>query len=237
MTQHQVVPHEEWTRARQAFLAREKEFAREREALAQARRDLPWEEVTKDYVFDGPDGKLTLPDLFGGCRQLVVYHFMFPPEWDAGCPHCSFWADTFNGAPVHLRARDVSFTAVSRAPLAKIAAYKQRMGWSFGWVSAGETDFNYDFGVSFTPEQVASHARAYNYGSDPGFEDREGISVFIRDETAGSGRIFHTYSTYARGIDPVNATYQFIDLTPIGRDEPAEGNPQFWVRRHDEYGS
>jgi predicted dithiol-disulfide oxidoreductase (DUF899 family) len=237
VTEHKVVSHDEWTEARQAFLAREKEFARQREALARERRELPWEEVTKDYVFDSPDGKLTLPDLFDGSGQLVVYHFMFPPEDDAGCPHCSFWADHFNGAPVHLRARDTSFTAVSRAPIGKIAAYKRRMGWSFPWVSAGETDFNYDFGASFTPEQVASHALVYNYGSEPGFEDREGISVFVRDEAGGPGRIFHSYSTYARGIDPVNGTYQFLDLVPQGRDEPADGDPQFWVRRHDEYGS
>ena len=137
MTQHKVVSHEEWTEARKALLAREKEFSRQREALARQRRDLPWEEVTKDYVFDGPDGKLTLPDLFDGSSQLVVYHFMFPPEWDAGCPHCSFWADNFDGTPVHLRARDVSFAAVSRAPIGQIAAYQQRMGWSFPWVSSG----------------------------------------------------------------------------------------------------
>ena len=234
VAQHEVVSHDEWTQARKAFLAREKEFSRQREALARERRELPWEEVAKDYVFDGPDGKLTLPDLFGGCSQLVVYHFMFPPEWDAGCPHCSFWADNFNGAPVHLRARDVSFAAVSRAPIGKIAAYKQRMGWSFPWVSAGETDFNYDFGASFAPEDVAAHAPVYNYGSDPGLEDREGISIFARDE---SGRVFHSYSTYARGIDAVNGTYQFLDLVPKGRDEPADGFTQFWVRRHDEYGS
>jgi predicted dithiol-disulfide oxidoreductase (DUF899 family) len=159
---------------------------------------------------------------------------MFPPEWDAGCPHCSFWADNFNGAPVHLRARDVCLAAVSRAPIGKIVAYKQRMGWSFPWVSSGETDFNYDFGASFTPEEVSGHAAVYNYGSDPGFEDREGISVFARDE---QGRVFHTYSTYARGIDAVNGTYQFLDLVPEGRDEPADGFTQFWVRRHDEYGS
>jgi len=231
--QHKVVSHDEWTQARKAFLAREKEFSRQREALARERRDLPWEEVTKDYVFDGPDGKLTLPDLFGDRSQLVVYHFMFPPEWDAGCPHCSFWADNFNGAPVHLRARDVSFTAISRAPMVKIAAYSQRTGWSFPWVSAGETDFNYDFGASFTSEDVASHALVYNYGSDPGFEDREGISIFARGD---SGRVFHTYSTYARGIDAVNGTYQFLDLVPRGRDEPPDGFTQFWVRRHDEYG-
>ena len=231
---HEVVSHDDWTDARKVLLAREKEFSRQREALAIQRRDLPWEEVTKDYVFDGPDGKLTLPDLFGGCSQLVVYHFMFPPEWDAGCPHCSFWADSFNGVPVHLRARDVSFAAISRAPIGKIAAYKQRMGWSFPWVSAGETDFNYDFGVAFSSDQVASHAPVYNYGSGPGLEDREGISIFARDE---GGRVFHTYSTYARGIDMMNAAYQFLDLVPKGRDEPADSDPQFWVRRHDEYGS
>jgi predicted dithiol-disulfide oxidoreductase (DUF899 family) len=229
-----VVSHDEWTQARKAFLAREKEFSRQREALARARRELPWEEVSTEYVFDGPDGTLTLPDLFDGLGQLVVYHFMFPPEWDAGCPHCSFWADSFDGTPVHLRARDVSFTAISRAPIGKIAAYRQRMGWSFPWVSSAGTDFNYDFGASFTPGEVASHAPVFNYGSEPRFEDREGISVFARDE---QGRVFHTYSTYARGIDAVNAAYQFLDLVPKGRDEPSDGDPQFWVRRHDEYGS
>ena len=234
MTQHEVVSHDDWIQARKALLAREKEFSRQREAVARERRGLPWEEVAKEYVFDGPDGKLTLPDLFDGCSQLVVYHFMFPPEWDAGCPHCSFWADSFNGAPVHLRARNVSIAAISRAPIGKIAAYKQRMGWSFPWVSSGETDFNYDFGASFTPAEVSGHAAVYNYGSDPGFEDREGISVFARDER---GRVFHTYSTYARGIDAVNGTYQFLDLVPKGRDEPAGDFTQFWVRRHDEYGS
>ena len=234
VAQHKVVSHAEWTEARKAFLAKEKQFSRQREALAQERRDLPWEEVTKDYVFDGPDGKLTLLDLFDGRSQLVVYHFMYPPEWDGGCPHCSFWADSFDGTPVHLRARDVAFTAISRAPIGQIAAYKQRMGWSFRWVSSGETDFNYDFGASFTLEEVASHAAVFNYGSEPGFEDREAISVFVTD---APGRVFHTYSTYARGIDAMNSAYQFLDLTPKGRDEPADGDPQFWVRRHDEYGS
>ena len=183
---------------------------------------------------DGPAGKRTLRDLFEGRGQLVVYHFMFPPEWDAGCPHCSFWADSFDSSPVHLRARDVSFAAVSRAPLAKISAYKERMGWSFPWYSAGETAFNYDFGVSFPAAAVADGTAVYNYVSEPGLEDREGISAFVQD---GQDQVFHTYSTYARGIDPVNSTYQLLDLTARGRDEPAEGNPQFWVRRHDEYDS
>jgi predicted dithiol-disulfide oxidoreductase (DUF899 family) len=233
VAEHKVVPHDEWIEARKAFLAREKEFSRLREALARDRRDLPWETVAKEYVFDGPTGKATLRDLFDGCSQLVVYHFMFPPEWDVGCPHCSFWADSFNGSPVHLRARDAAFTAVSRASWPKLAAYQQRMGWSFPWYSSGETDFNYDFGASFPAGAVAAGTAVYNYGSAPGFEDREGISIFIRD---GHGQVFHTYSTYARGIDAVNSTYQLLDLVPRGRDEPAEGNPQFWVRRHDEYG-
>jgi len=232
VTEHAVVPHEEWVQARRAFLAREKDFTRQRETLAAERRALPWEAVTKDYAFDGPGGKRSLPDLFDGMGQLIVYHFMFPPEWDAGCPHCSFWADHFDGAPVHLRARDTSFVAVSRAPRAKLATYEQRMGWSFPWYSSGETDFNYDFGASFTPDDVASEAPVYNYGSAPGLEDREGLSVFRRDER---GQVFHTYSAYARGIDAINGTYQLLDLVPKGRDEPV-GDPQFWVRRHHEYG-
>ncbi len=233
MAQHAVVSSQEWTEARRALLAREKEFTRAREELAQARRDLPWEAVSTQYMFDGPDGDVTLDGLFAGRSQLIVYHFMFPPDWDAGCPHCSYWADNFEGAPAHLAARDVSLAAVSRAPYAKLAAYRKRMGWTFPWVSAGRSSFNYDFGVSFTPEALAAGTAVYNYGSpDPGFEDREGLSVFCRD----GGQIFHTYSAYARGIDMVNGTYQFLDLVPKGRDEPP-GEPQLWVRRHDEYGS
>jgi predicted dithiol-disulfide oxidoreductase (DUF899 family) len=234
VAQHTVVSTEEWWTARQALLAREKEFARAREALAQERRDLPWEAIAKEYAFDAPDGTRSLADLFGSRSQLIVYHFMIDPTANEGCPHCSFWADHFDGTLVHLGARDVSLTAVSRAPLDKIEAYKRRMGWAFPWVSSFGSDFNYDFGVSFTPEAVADHTAVYNYGStDPGLEDREGISVFVKNE---AGDLFHTYSTYARGIDMVNATYQFLDLVPKGRDEPKDGNPQFWVRRHDEYG-
>ena len=233
VTEHTVVPHDEWVQARLAFLAEEKEFTRQRAAMAAQRRGLPWEEVTKEYAFEGPGGKATLPDLFDGQSQLIVYHFMFPPEWDEGCPHCSFWADSFDGAPAHLAARDTSLVAISRAPLAKLAAYRARMGWSFTWFSSGETDFNYDFGASFTPDEVAGEALVYNYGSAPGFEDREGLSVFSRNDR---GQVFHTYSAYARGIDAINGTYQLLDLVPKGRDEPAGGDPQFWVRRHDEYG-
>ncbi len=233
MDQHAVVSNREWVEARKKLLVREKEFARQREALAQQRRELPWEAVTKEYVFEGPDGPVTLADLFDGRGQLVVYHFMFDPAWDEGCLHCSFWADNFEGAPVHLKARDTTLAAVSRAPFAKIAAYKRRMGWTFPWVSSSGTDFNYDCGVSFTPEAVADGTAVYNYGSGaPGFGEREGISVFAKND---AGDIFHTYSTYARGIDMVNGTYQFLDLVPRGRDEP-KGENQFWVRRHDEYG-
>ncbi len=234
MDEGHVVSNSEWLEARRALLAKEKEFTRLREQLARERRALPWEAVTKDYVFGGPDGDVTLSDLFDGRSQLIVYHFMFDPAADEGCPHCSFWADGFDGLPVHLGAHDVSLVAVSRAPLAKISPYKARMGWSFPWVSSFGTDFNHDFGVAFTPESVADHTAVYNYGStDPGLQDREGISVFYKNEAGG---IFHTYSAYARGIDMVNGAYQFLDLTPRGRDEPV-GTPQFWVRRHDEYGA
>jgi predicted dithiol-disulfide oxidoreductase (DUF899 family) len=232
MDHHPVVSASAWVEARKALLAKEKEFSRLREQLAQARRDLPWELITKDYVFEGPDGDATLADLFEGRTQLIVYHFMFDPTWEEGCPHCSFWADNFDGAPVHLSARDVALTAISRAPFGKIATYKRRMGWTFPWVSSSQSDFNYDFGASFTPEALAEHTAVYNYASaDPGFEDREGISVFCKND---AGQIFHTYSTYARGIDMVNGTYQLLDLVPKGRDEP-RGDTQFWVRRHDEY--
>jgi predicted dithiol-disulfide oxidoreductase (DUF899 family) len=234
MEQHAVAPHTEWVEARKVLLAKEKEFSRAREQLAQQRRDLPWEAVTSEYVFEGPGGKQTLSDLFDGRSQLIVYHFMFDPTWDEGCPHCSYWADNFDGAPVHLNARDVTLTAISRAPLAKLSAYKQRMGWTFPWVSSFGTDFNQDLGVSFAPGDVANDATVYNYGSiAPGFGEREGISVFCKN---GEGEVFHTYSTYARGIDMVNGTYQFLDLVPKGRGEPA-GDPQFWVRRHDQYGT
>ncbi len=232
MGEHEVVGHDEWIRARGVLLAQEKAFTRDRDRLSAERRELPWELIDKPYVFDGPGGALTLADLFDGRSQLVVYHFMFDPAWDEGCPHCSFWADNFNGAPVHLRARDVAFVAISRAPLVKISAHKQRMGWDFPWVSSFGTDFNNDFGVSFAPGSLGD--RIYNFGSiAPGLEDREGLSVFVRNE---AGRIFRTYSTYARGIDMINGTYQILDLVPKGRDEPKD-EPQFWVRRHDEYPS
>jgi predicted dithiol-disulfide oxidoreductase (DUF899 family) len=234
MVEHEIVSHPDWLKARKTLLAKEKELSHQREDLARQRRALPWEVVSKPYTFEGPDGPRSLGDLFDGREQLIVYHFMFDPKDDEGCPHCSFWADNFEGAPVHLQARDVTLTAVSQAPIAKIAAYQKRMGWTFPWVSSFGTDFNFDFGVSFDPEALAEHTATYNYGSqEPGLSEREGLSVFVKDE---AGKILHTYSTYARGIDMINGTYQLLDLVPKGRDEPA-GESQAWVRRHDEYNS
>lgn len=228
---HKIVSPEKWLEARKQLLAKEKEFTRLRDELAQARRDLPWEEVRKTYVFEGADGKQTLPELFDGRSQLIIYHFMFGPGAEVGCPHCSHWADSFNGVIAHLNHRDVTMIAVSQAPYAKLAAYKKRMGWSFKWVSSGASDFNVDFQASFTPEQQATKQALYNYGTQaPGGSQREGISVFYKNAAGG---VFHTYSTYARGIDMMNADYQYLDLVPKGRDENGKG--PFWVRRHDEY--
>ena len=230
---HAVVPHEEWLAARKSFLAKEKEFTRMRDELSRERRGLPWEKVEESYVFDAPSGEVTLPELFGGSSQLIVYHFMFDPEWDEGCPHCSFWADNFNGIDPHLNHRDTTLVAISRAPLEKIEAFKARMGWSFVWVSSFRNDFNFDFDASFTPEQLHGQTTSYNFGTmDPGGEDREGASVFYKD---ASGEVLHTYSCYARGIDMLNGAYQFIDLTPKGRDEDGPEGPQAWVRYHDRY--
>ena len=223
-----VVGHDEWLEARKQLLAREKEFTRARDELTRQRQALPWEPVENDYVFDGPNGNEALADLFDGRSQLIVYHFMFAPEDDVGCKSCSFWADNFNPNVIHLNARDVSFAAVSRAPLDKLEAYRERMGWNFHWVSSGATDFNFDYGVSFKPEQQGDDV--YNYGTlAPRIADREGLSIFARED----GSIFHTYSAYARGIDLVNTAYNYLDLVPRGRDEGDQG--QAWVRRHDEY--
>lgn len=230
---HRVVSHEEWVKASTDFLAREKEFTRLRDELAEKRRALPWEEVTKTYAFEGSDGMRSLADLFEGRSQLIVYHFMFGPEWDAGCPHCSFWADNFNPVIVHLNQRDVTMLAISRAPLKKIEAYKKRMGWTFKWLSSNQTDFNFDFQASFKSEDVDAGTVFYNFKMQPPLSsEREGVSVFYRDE---KGKIFHTYSSYARGIDLMNTAYNYLDIAPKGRDE--DGRNQYWVRRHDEYGT
>jgi len=228
---HQVVSHQDWVKARTEFLLKEKEFTQLRDQLSRQRRELPWEKVEKNYVFDGPNGKESLADLFAGKSQLVVYHFMFAPEDDEGCPHCSFWADHYDGATLHLPHRDTTFVVISRAPYRKLARFQRRMGWKFKWVSSGKTTFNYDFGVSFHPEDIRAGRIVYNYAkSDIPAEDREGASAFYRD-----GRtVYHTYSTFARGIDLLNTTYNFLDLTAKGRDEDPE-MAQDWVRHHDRY--
>jgi predicted dithiol-disulfide oxidoreductase (DUF899 family) len=230
---HKIVSHDDWVAARTALLAKEKELTRLRDDLSRQRRELPWESVDKPYRFDTPGGTETLAQLFDHRSQLVIYHFMFGPDADAGCKHCSFWADNFNGIDVHLAHRDVAFVAVSRAPLAKIEAFKKRMDWSFKWVSSGETDFNYDYQASFRAEDIASGSVYFNYVKAPmPIPDREGISVFYKDD---AGAVFHTYSTHARGIDMVNGAYHFLDLVPKGRDEHALESNQAWVRYHDKY--
>ena len=231
--EHPVVSHEEWVAARRDFLAKEKEFTRVRDALGRERRALPWEEVTEPYAFEGPDGRETLAGLFGPCRQLLVYHFMFTPEWVEGCPHCSFWADSFEGIGVHLLQRSTRLVAVSRAPLAKLEAFRRRMGWTFPWYSSGGSTFNYDYQASFTPEALEGGTAVYNYTrGDPGQPDREGVSAFYKD---ARGAVFHTYSSYARGIDLLNVAYNFLDLTALGRDEDGLDFTQAWVRHHDRY--
>ncbi|PYQ58075.1 MAG: DUF899 domain-containing protein [Acidobacteria bacterium] len=231
VSKHPVVSREQWMSDRKAFLAKEKEFTRLRDDLSRQRRELPWVKVEKEYIFEGPKGKEKLADLFEKRSQLIVYHFMFSPEWDAGCPHCSHWADNFNGVIVHLNHRDVTMVAISRASYSKLAAYEKRMGWSFKWLSSHDSDFNFDYHVSFTPEELKKKKAIYNYTmQDPGSADREGTSVFFKDR---SGNVFHTYSTYARGIDMMNVDYQYLDLVPKGRDEGDRG--PYWVRRHDEY--
>jgi predicted dithiol-disulfide oxidoreductase (DUF899 family) len=231
--QRKVVSHGEWIKARQRLLVKEKELRRLRDKLSAERRKLPWEKVSKQYVFDGPQGKQTLAELFDGRSQLVVYHFMFHPDWDAGCPHCSRWADNFNGVIVHLNHRDVTMIAVSRAPYAQLAAYRERMGWSFKWMSSFETDFNFDYRVSFTADEMARKKASYNFKmQNPEVGEREGVSVFFKDRKGG---VFHSYSTFARGIDMLNLDYHYLDLVPKGRDEGGRG--PFWVRRHDEYQS
>jgi predicted dithiol-disulfide oxidoreductase (DUF899 family) len=229
---NQVVSHEESLKARLDLLAAEKEFTRQRDALTRRRMAMPWERVEKSYQFEGPNGALSLADLFDRHSQLIVYHFMLGPDWEEGCKSCSFWADNFDGIPIHLNHRDVTFTAVSRAPLVKIDAYKKRMGWSFPWVSSYGSDFNYDFHVSFTKEQLATGKVDYNYGLVEGYEELPGLSVFYKNER---GEVFHTYSCYARGIDMINGAYQLLDLVPRGRDEDGFEFSMEWVRRHDQY--
>jgi predicted dithiol-disulfide oxidoreductase (DUF899 family) len=214
-----------------ALLDKEKELTRQNDELSRHVRELPWEVVTKEYVFDGPDGKETLADLFAGRSQLVIYHFMFHPDDKAGCPHCSLRADGFGGIGTHLNQRDVTMVVVSRAPLGKLAEYQKRMGWRFKWVSSGGSDFNFDYQASFTPEEMSAKRALYNFTiGDPKAREREGHSIFYKNE---DGTIFHTYSCYDRGNDKLNIHYHYLDLVPKGRDEGGRG--PYWVRRHDEY--
>jgi predicted dithiol-disulfide oxidoreductase (DUF899 family) len=230
---HSVVSTQEWIAARKELLAREKEFTRVRDELNAQRRSMPWERVDKRYVFQTDAGPMTLAELFGDKHQLVVYHFMFAPDWQAGCKSCSFWADNFNGITAHLEQRDIRFVAISRAPLSKLQAFAKRLGWSFPWVSSGETDFNFDYHVSFSPEDQAAGKATYNYERLESSNDEwPGISVFYKDD---HGAVFHTYSTYSRGIEMVNAAYQWIDLVPKGRDEANLPFSMSWLKLHDEY--
>jgi predicted dithiol-disulfide oxidoreductase (DUF899 family) len=231
-TQHQVVSRDEWLKARLAHLDAEKELTRQRDELSRQRRELPWERVEKSYIFEGPNGPETLAELFAGRNQLIIYHFMFGPNWEEGCKSCSFLADHFDATRIHLAHRDVEFAVVSQAPLPRIAEFQKRMGWRFPWVSAFATDFQSDYGVHFTKEELAGEVD-YNYRKTRfGVEEAPGLSVFYKDE---AGEIFHTYSAYARGLDPLVGTYQFLDLVPKGRDEDGLAFSMSWVRHHDKY--
>ena len=226
---HKIASKEEWLEQRKALLAKEKEFTRLRDDLSQERRDLPWVKLEQNYLFQSPNGKESLSDLFGDKSQLIVYHFMFHPSWEEGCKSCSFWADNFNDIIIHLNHRDVNMVAVSRAPLEKLEAYKKRMGWSFKWLSSFENDFNYDFGVSFKEDDpnATYNFTPANWGTGA---EAPGVSVFYKDD---EGAIYHTYSTYARGLDMMNTAYHYLDIVPKGRDEA--DRPMRWLKRHDSY--
>lgn len=230
MTTHAIASRDTWLEARRDLLAAEKDLTRRADEVARLRQALPWVRVEKAYMFEGPDGPLTLGDLFGGRSQLIVQQFMLAPGWEAGCKSCSYMADHTDGMTVHLAHRDTAMVAISRAPLTEIERFRKRMGWKFPWVSSHGNDFNYDYGVSFTQEQVANGELKYNFGK-PAFRDElPGVSVFARDE---KGNVFHTYSTYGRGVEVMMGTYRMLDLTPKGRDEG--GGNMAWVRYHDSY--
>jgi predicted dithiol-disulfide oxidoreductase (DUF899 family) len=230
---HAIVPRDQWLNHRLSLLAREKELTRLRDQIARERRALPWVRVEKNYVFEGLQGRRSLAELFEGRRQLLVQHFMLGPDWEAGCPSCSFMADHTEGMLPHLAQRDVTLVAISRAPLARIERFRQRMGWRFTWLSSHGSDFNFDFGVSFTPEEEARNTVTYNYSTQPyGSDELPGISAFYRDD---AGDVFHTYSTYGRGVEAMMGTYNLLDLAPRGRDERDVPNKMEWVRHHDRY--
>ena len=230
---HRVVSRGDWLAERTALLAHEKELTRLRDQIAQERRALPWVRIDKNYVFDTPEGKRPLADLFEGRRQLLVQHFMLGPGWQQGCPSCSYMADHNDGMDVHLAHRDVTLIAVSRAPLAEIERFRQRMGWKFRWVSSHDSDFNFDFGVSFKPEEVAKGEINYNFARRSfAREELPGVSVFFKNDAS---EVFHTYSTYGRGVEVMMGTYNMLDLVPKGRDERDVGHKMEWVRHHDRY--
>jgi|SRR5215469_511766 len=231
---HAVVSHDEWVAARRTFLIKERQFTRLRDELNEARRSLPWERVEKPYVFETSKGTVSLADLFEGRRQLIVWHFMFGPDWQEGCSHCSFWADGWNGVVEHLKHRDTTVMAISQAPLQKIDAFRKRMGWTFNWASSANTDFNFDYQASVRPAEQKTNSVVYNYQTiEPFSNQMHGCSTFYKDE---DGAVYHTYSTYARGVDMLNVAYQFLDLTALGRDEDwSQPNPSGWVRHRDRY--
>jgi len=235
MTSHKVVSSQQWLDARRELLLKEKEFSRLRDELSQMQRDLPWEKVEKNYTFDGPRGKVTLAELFEGKSQLIVYHFMFAADWDEGCKSCSFIADHYNPSIVHLQNRDVSMVTVSKAPIAKLEAFKKRMGWTFNWVSSCDNDFNLDYKVTFSQEDLDRGETYYNYKLQAAFPASEGpgLSVFFKDD---DGQIYHTYSTFSRGLDVFLGAYHLLDVVPKGRDEKGLVYAMEWVRHHDKYG-
>jgi predicted dithiol-disulfide oxidoreductase (DUF899 family) len=227
-----IVTRNQWLAARRALLVREKELTRQADQIARERRALPWVRVEKNYLFDTRDGRRPLADLFDGCRQLLMQHFMLAPGWEQGCKSCSYMADHTDPTIAHLAQRSVAFVAVSRAPLVEIERFRKRMGWQFRWVSSHGTDFNGDFGVSFTADEMARGEADYNFGGRPAGEEMPGVSVFFKDE---AGEVFHTYSTYGRGVEVMMHTYRLLDLTPDGRNEDGLDFTMAWVRHHDRY--
>ena len=233
MTTCTTATREKWLEARLDLLAAEKDLTRRSDEVARLRQRLPWVRIDKKYVFEGPDGPVALAELFDGRSQLIVQHFMLAPGWEQGCKSCSFMADHTDGMTVHLAHRDTSFVAISRAPLPEIEQFRRRMGWRFKWVSSHANSFNYDFRVSFTPEQTATGKIDYNYGGSPHVgQELPGVSVFCKDD---AGDVFHTYSTYGRGVEVMMGTYRLLDLTPKGRDEQGLAHTMQWVRHHDRY--
>jgi predicted dithiol-disulfide oxidoreductase (DUF899 family) len=235
MDSPKITTKEEWLKARLQLLNDEKALAQQADQVAAKRRELPWVKLDVDYVFESEGGAVSLSSLFEGRSQLIVQHFMFGPDWEAGCPFCSFWADGYDPVIIHMNQRNVSFAVVSRAPIEKLQAYRQRMGWSFKWVSALNNNFNHDFNVSVTAEETEAGRTTYNFRDvAPHSSEMHGISVFYKDEM---GQVYHTYSAYARGVERMNAAYAYLDLVPKGRDESGLAYPLAWVCRHDEYES